>query len=113
MDASKCVMLLVFLFLVGSNLIVANGMLSPLEETLCSVYRSLLTMMPIVVLLMVILAGIVYAGGQLLGAETRARANVWATAMLTGALIGLLIVVLGPSILQSLAPELDWTRCVP
>lgn len=113
MDVRKYVMFTTFLMLAVSNLIVANGVLSPLEETLCSLYRSLLTLMPIVVLLMIILAGIVYAGGQLLGAETRARANVWATAMLTGALIGLLIVVLAPSILQSLAPELDWTRCVP
>ncbi|MFH1447725.1 MAG: hypothetical protein ABIG39_02580, partial [Candidatus Micrarchaeota archaeon] len=38
-----------------------------------------------------ILAGGIYAIGQVLGAETRARASVWATAMLVGGVIGLII----------------------
>ena len=46
---------------------------------------------PIVALLMFIMAGGVYAIGQVMGAETRARASVWATAMLVGGIIGLII----------------------
>ncbi len=34
-----------------------------------------------------------------MGAETRARANVWATTLITGALIGILISVVSPTIL--------------
>ncbi|MCX6778480.1 MAG: hypothetical protein NT157_06395, partial [Candidatus Micrarchaeota archaeon] len=33
----------------------------------------------------------IYAIGQVLGSETRARATVWATAMLVGGIIGLII----------------------
>ncbi len=46
---------------------------------------------PVVALLMFITAGAVYAAGQIMGAETRARANVWATAMLVGGIIGLIL----------------------
>lgn len=42
--------------------------------------------------------------GQMMGAETRARANTWATAMLVGALIGIIIVTVTPSILKLLYP---------
>jgi hypothetical protein len=38
----------------------------------------------------------------MMGAETRARANVWATAALTGALIAILIAVIAPSVLQTI-----------
>ena len=62
----------------------------------------LLGVLPVVSMLMVIGAGVVYAAGQMMGAETRARANTWATAMLVGAIIGILIVVVAPSILNVL-----------
>ena len=61
--------------------------------------------LPVASMLMVIGAGVVYAAGQMMGAETRARANTWATAMLVGALIGILIVVVAPSILKILYPQ--------
>lgn len=59
----------------------------------------LMTILPVVSMLMIIGAGVVYAAGQFLGAETRARANTWATAMLVGAIIGIIITVLAPTIL--------------
>ena len=59
-------------------------------------------MLPVVAMLMIIFAGVIYASGQIMGAETRARANVWATACLTGALIAILIVVIAPSVLGSI-----------
>ena len=46
---------------------------------------------PIIAFVMLLIAGLIYAAGQIMGAETRARANVWATALLTGGIIGLLI----------------------
>ena len=57
-------------------------------------------LLPVAAMLMVILAGVLYAAGQMMGAETRARANVWATACLTGALIAILIVVVAPAVLN-------------
>ncbi len=64
---------------------------------LCTALRDLV---PIAAMLMVLLAAVIYSTGQLMGAETRARANVWATSCLTGALIGLLITAIAPEILS-------------
>ncbi|MFA6908077.1 MAG: hypothetical protein WC263_04590, partial [Candidatus Micrarchaeia archaeon] len=60
-------------------------------------------------MLMIILAGVIYAAGQMMGAETRARANVWATACLTGALIAILIAVVAPAVLNSIYPNASFT----
>jgi len=68
---------------------------------LCNGVKGLL---PVVAMLMVVLAGVIYAAGQIMGAETRARANVWATACLTGALISVLIVVIAPTVLGAIYP---------
>lgn len=67
---------------------------------LCIGLRSLV---PIAAMLMVLLASVIYATGQMMGAETRARANVWATSCLTGAIIGILIATIAPVILNTLA----------
>jgi hypothetical protein len=53
-------------------------------------------------MLLIVLAGAVYAGGALFGAETRARATVWATTMIVGAVIGALIYVVMPPIATTL-----------
>ena len=58
------------------------------------------SLMGAIVFALIIMAAIVYAAGQVLGAETRARASVWATAMIVGAVIGIIIFVLLPSILE-------------
>ena len=60
---------------------------------LCS---SIKQTVPVVAFAMLLLASIVYASGQIMGAETRARANVWATAMITGGIIGLIIAAGAP-----------------
>ena len=66
-------------------------------QALCS---SLMSLLPIVAMLMIVIAGVIYAAGQMMGAETRARANVWATAALVGAIIAILIVVVAPPVLN-------------
>ncbi len=68
-------------------------------QSLCTMAK---TVLGIGVMLMIILAGAIYAVGQMLGAETRARATVWATAMLTGAVIGVIIYLVTPVIVQAL-----------
>lgn len=71
-------------------------------EALCS---GLASLVPVAAMLMVLLAAVIYAVGQMMGAETRARANVWATSCLTGALIGILISVIAPGVLQMIAGQ--------
>jgi len=60
------------------------------------------SLMGAIVFALIIMAAIVYAAGQVLGAETRARASVWATAMIVGAVIGIIIFVLLPPILETM-----------
>ena len=74
-----------------------------LQQALSDLCTGLNTMVPIAAMLMVLLAAVIYAVGQMMGAETRARANVWATSCLTGALIGILISVVAPAVLQTIA----------
>ncbi|MFA5077842.1 MAG: TrbC/VirB2 family protein, partial [Candidatus Micrarchaeia archaeon] len=64
--------------LLASSAFAGSGFtsLSTALGSLCSGIRSLI---PIVAFLMIVAAGVIYAAGQLLGAETRARASVWAT----------------------------------
>ena len=69
-------------------------------QNLCSALNGLV---PVAAILMVMFASVVYATGQMMGAETRARANVWATSALTGALIGILISVVAPAVLGVIA----------
>lgn len=77
-------------------------------EDLCA---GLELMVPVAAMLMVLLASVIYATGQMMGAETRARANVWATSCLTGAIIGLLITSIAPTILGALLGQPGAITC--
>ncbi|MBI5046897.1 hypothetical protein HZC07_04160 [Candidatus Micrarchaeota archaeon] len=81
------------------SVVFASGAISSALDDLCKTAKVFLG---IASMLMIILAGAIYAVGQILGAETRARAAVWATAMLTGAVVGALIYLLVPSIVNTL-----------
>jgi len=71
--------------------------------SLCTTSQMLLG---VVVMVLIVLAGVIYAAGQVLGAETRARAAVWATAMLTGAVIGGVIYLVAPVVLHVMIPNI-------
>jgi len=81
----------------------ANTPTSKLKQALTDLCQGLNQLVPVAAMLMVLLASVIYATGQMMGAETRARANVWATSALTGALIGILISVIAPAVLQTIA----------
>jgi len=71
-----------------------------ITTSISNLCASIKSAVPVLAFAMLLLAGIIYAGGQIMGAETRARANVWATAMLTGGVIGLIIAASAPYVLQ-------------
>ena len=87
-----------FLFLIAS-LSYATGIGNVTEAVfqLCAASKALI---PPASMLMVLVAATIYTVGQIMGAETRARANVWSTAALTGALIGMLIYAVAPGVLS-------------
>ena len=74
--------------------------ISNLTDAVSALCCGLTSMLPVAAMLMIVIAGVIYAAGQVMGAETRARANVWATAALTGALIGIMIYAVAPGVLQ-------------
>lgn len=77
---------------------------APLKSALQALCQMSQQVLGITAMVLVVLAGTTYAIGQVLGAETRARAAVWATAMLTGAVIGALIYIVTPTIIRALLP---------
>ncbi len=100
--------LLSLAFLLSLFGMVAAGETAQIKAGICSLYTLVSTVLTAVIFLLIVAAAVVYAGGQLLGAETRARATVWATSMFIGALIGVLIYVVVPYVLKAMAPNLSW-----
>ncbi len=82
------------------SIVSAQSGISNVTSAVSELCIGLRNLLPVAAMLMIILAGVIYAAGQMMGAETRARANVWATAALTGALIAILIAVVAPPVLQ-------------
>ncbi len=90
---------LIFLFL---PICFAASGLSSVNDAVFDLCIAMKALLPVAAMLMIVLAGVIYASGQMMGAETRARTNVWATAALTGALIAILIAVIAPSVLGAI-----------
>jgi hypothetical protein len=80
------------------------GASAPIASALKELCQASQVFLGAAIMIMILLAGATYALGQVLGAETRARATVWATAMMTGAIIGALIYLLTPIIVKALLP---------
>ena len=78
------------------------GPLDNVNTAVSQLCTGLTSLLPIAAMLAIVLAGVIYAAGQMMGAETRARANVWATAALTGALIAIMIAVVAPAVLNTI-----------
>lgn len=85
--------------------------LGSVQDAFSQLCVSLKSILPVAAMMMLILGGVIYAAGQMLGAETRARANVWATACLTGALIAILIVVVAQPVLQIIYADAGTISC--
>jgi len=96
---SKHVALLLLIFISFTSIVFAQQELANALSELCTTATTFLAGSVVV---LIILAAAIYGIGQIMGAETRARASVWATAMLTGAVIAIIIYVLTPMILNAL-----------
>ena len=63
---------------------------------------ALRSVVPVIALGLFVLAGVVYAIGQVFDIQTRQKAQGWAMAMIVGGIIGVLIVVLAPWLVEFL-----------
>ncbi len=81
--------------------LVAADAQESLHSGICSIVSTLNFILLAVMFGMIVGAAVVYAGGQIMGAETRARASVWATAMFTGAVIAAVVYILVPAFINA------------
>ena len=98
--------LLSFLLLINLLTVVAaddTAVATTLQKGVCQIVGAARTILTGVMFGMIVLAAVVYAGGQIMGAETRARANVWATAMFTGAIFAGLIYLIVPIFINTVS----------
>ena len=93
----------VTLLLLGAAAASAAGV-SGVTSSASDLCAGLVSLLPAAAMLMVALSGVIYAAGQLMGAETRARASTWATACLAGAIMAVLIAAIGPSVVGAIYP---------
>ena len=66
------------------------------------IYCTLSGVLPPIAMVLVIMAAVIYAAGQVGGAEFRANAAKWATALIVGAVLALVLILLLPGILGAL-----------
>jgi uncharacterized membrane protein len=97
---------LILLVLSLASLCLAGGSATTqLQSALCVVYKTVNNILSVFAFALFAMAGAAYAAGQFFGAEIRARAQSWSMSMLTGAIIGILIVVVSKEIIKALLPS--------
>ncbi len=111
--SSRKVLFQILFILSLSSLFFAADPGQNFRNALGGLCKSALSVLAIGSIVLIVMAAIVYAIGQMLGAETRARSTVWATAMFTGAIIAAIIFVVVPwliSVIMTGAPNGDWIK---
>jgi len=74
----------------------------------------LVSILPIIAILLFVLAAVVYGIGHIFGAEMRSKATGWATSMIVGAVISLLIFLLTRPVLSIFVPDIETSNfCKP
>ncbi len=76
-----------------------------IKAALLGLCTTIKDMLGVGMMLMIVSAAIVYSVGQVMGAETRARASVWATSMFNGAIIAALIYLIVPWMLNKMLEQ--------
>lgn len=70
---------------------------------------NLTSILPIIAILLFVLAAVIYGVGHVFGAEMKSKATGWATSMVVGAVISLLIFLLTKPVLGIFIPEIETT----
>lgn len=75
---------------------------SNITSQLIELVKLLQGIVPVVALGLFVFAGVVYALGQIFDVQTRQKAQNWAMAMIVGGVIGILIVIIAPFLVDFL-----------
>jgi len=92
--------LFVLLLLFGS--ITAATPIDAIKGLVSTICTTLTGILPILAFTLFVLAGVAYGIGNFFGADTRAKAAGWGMSALTGAIIMLIIYIMGPIIISAL-----------
>jgi hypothetical protein len=90
---------LLFASLLSAGLVFAqttSGFASGVNEQLVQLVEMLRSIVPVIALGLFVFAGLVYAVGQVFDVQTRQKAQNWAMAMIVGGIIGIIIVLIAP-----------------
>ena len=96
----KLLTLLFFVNLVLGDATSVISVATSLATAICTVKWLVYGMLPTIALVMFMLAGLAYAAGQAFGAETKAKAQNWAMNLLVGGVVGIVLEILAPAILN-------------
>jgi len=88
--------------LISFVLLISTVYAATLEETLVGLCDDIMGLIPSVAFLLIATAAVAYMIGQLMPSDSRARAQVWAMSCLIGAIVGMVMFVVVPSILGAL-----------
>jgi hypothetical protein len=91
---------LALLLAMGVAAATVTSIATALAAQICTIKYLIYGLLPTVALVMFLLGGLAYAAGQAFGAETKARAQNWAMALLVGGVIGIVLVILAPALLS-------------
>jgi len=67
-----------------------------ISSQLCQFRALIVGILPTIVLITFLLAGLIYIAGQTFGAEMKSRAQNWAMSLIAGGIIGMTAVVVAP-----------------
>ena len=73
-----------------------TGFARGVNEQLMALVDMLRSIVPVVSLGLFVFAGIVYAVGQVFDVQTRQKAQAWSMAMIVGGIIGIILVLIAP-----------------
>ncbi len=114
----KTLMAVFLLLLVGSALVSgavarrgstgASGEAAQrISSALCDLYDLVKSIFGPLIVAIVVLAAVIYAGGHVLGQEMGARAKSWALNLIVYTIIGVILFIILPYLLGKLVPSLD------
>jgi drug/metabolite transporter (DMT)-like permease len=83
------------------------------NDALCNLYGTLKNILPPLIVVVIVLAAVIYAGGNILGQDVGAKSKSWATNMIIYAGISVIIFFVTPYILSYVAPELSLQEACP
>ncbi|QLJ52203.1 MAG: hypothetical protein Sv326_0028 [Candidatus Fermentimicrarchaeum limneticum] len=96
----KATLLALVLYMGVASATAVTSMASAIATGLCY-FRVLVTgVLPTLSLILFLFAGLAYAAGQAFGAETKAKAQGWAMSLLVGGIIGIVLAVLAPVLVE-------------